>query len=161
VPICPDTRAEGTESFGFALQNPVNATLASPATATASLTDNEVGGTLRWSVADASGIEGTTLVLTVTRTGGTASDVTVLVETHDGDANTPGADAVAPDDYEALPPTLLTLDAGILTQTVEIPLLSRDGTQGPRAFRVTLHDVAGGAALGSPSTVTVWILDPS
>jgi hypothetical protein len=161
VPICSDPQAEGTETFGLALQSPVGATLGSPATATVSLTDNELGGTIRWSVAAASGVEGTTLLLTVTRTGGTASDVTVQVTAHDGDADTPGADAQAGVDYEALPPTTLTFDSGIPSQTVEIPLMSRDGVQAPRAFRVTLHDVEGGAALGSPSTVTVWILDPS
>ncbi len=161
VPICTDTRAEGTETFGLSLESPSGATLGSPATAMVSLADNEVAGTLRWSVADASGVEGTTLVLTVTRTGGTASDVAVQVTAHDGDADTPGADAQAGVDYEALPPTTLTFDSGIPSQTVEIHLLALDGAQGPRAFRVTLHDADGGAALGSPATVTVWILDPS
>ena len=109
VPICADTRAEGSESFGLQLQSPVGATLANPSTASVSLTDNETAGTLRWTAADASGIEGTTLVLTVTRTGGTASDVTVEVTAHDGDDDTPGADAVAGVDYEVshpVPPQL-------------------------------------------------------
>jgi hypothetical protein len=43
---------------------------------------------------------------------------------------------------------------------VQIALLPRTGSQGPRAFRVTLHDANSNAALGSPSTVTVWVLDP-
>jgi hypothetical protein len=161
VTLCGDTRAEGLERFRLALQNPVGATLATPNAATVSITDNELGGTLRWSAADASGEEGTTLVLTVTRTGGTASDVTVEFQAHDGDDDTPGADAVAGVDYEVVTVTPVTFDAGILTQTVEISLLPRPDTQGPRSFRVVLHDAAGGAALGSPATVTVWILDPS
>ena len=139
----------------------VGATLATPKTATVSLTDNEVGGTLRWSVADASGTEGTTLLLTVILAGGTASNVRVEVQAHDGNADTPGADAVAGVDYAVLASTPLTFGAGILSQTVEISLLARNGSQGPRAFRVILHDAEGGAALGSPSTATVWILDPS
>jgi hypothetical protein len=160
VPICPDTRAEGTESFGLALQNAVGATLGSPAAATVSLTDNEVGGTVRWSLADTSGVEGTVLVLAVNRTGGTASDVTVHATAFDGDGDTPGADAVAGVDYEPPPSTPVTFGLNGTSGTVAIPLLSRDGVQGPRAFRVTLHDVEGGGTLGSPSTVTVWILDP-
>jgi hypothetical protein len=160
VPICPDTRAEGTESFGLALQNPIGATLGSPATATVSLTDNEVGGTVRWGLADTTGVEGTVLVLALNRTGGTASDVTVHVTAFDGDGDTPGADAVAGVDYEAPPLTPVVFGPSGTGATVAIPLLSRDGVQGPRAFRVTLHDVEGGGTLGSPSTVTVWILDP-
>jgi hypothetical protein len=161
VTLCGDTRAEGLERFRLALQNPVGATLATPNAATVSINDNELGGTLRWSAADASGEEGTTLVLTVTRTRGTASDVTVEFQAHNGDDDTPGADAVAGVDYEVVTVTPLTFDAGILTQTVEISLLPRLDTQGPRSFRVVLHDADGGAALGSPATVTVWILDPS
>ena len=161
VPICPDSLAEGLEGFGLQLQNENGATLATPKTATVSVTDNEVGGTLKWSVADASGVEGTTLLLTVTRTGGTASDVTVEVQAHDGDEDTPGDDAVVDVDYQVVTATPLTFGAGILSQTVEISLLARDDSQAPRAFRVTLQDPEGGAALGSPSAVTVWILDPS
>ena len=125
-----------------------------------SLTDNEVAGTLRWSVADASGVAGSTLVLTVTRTGGAASDVTVEVTAHDGDDATPGADALVDVDYAALPPTTLTFDSGTPSRTVEIALLPRDGAPGPRAFRVVLHDAGGQVTLGSPSTVVIWILDP-
>ncbi len=161
VPLCPDTRAEGGETFTVALANPVGAALGSPAAAAVSLADDDLAGTLRWSVADASGVEGDSVLLTVTRTGGLASDVTVQVTTHDGDADTPGADAVAGVDYEALAPTTLTFDAGVVSQSVAISLLPRDGAQGPRAFRVILHDAAGGATLGTPSAVTVWILDPS
>ena len=144
------------------LQSPVGATLATPKTATVSVTDNEVGGTLQWSVADASGVEGTTLLLTVTRTGGTASDVTVEVQAHDGDADTPGDDAVAGVDYEIVTATPLTFGAGILSQTVEISLLARDGSQAPRALpRDPPRRGGRRRARESRRTVTVWILDPS
>ena len=161
VTLCGDMRAEGLEKFRLALQNPVGATLANPSTATVSITDNELGGTLRWSAADASGVEGTTLLLTVTRTGGTATDVTVEFQAHDGDGDTPGGDAEAGVDYQVIALPTLTFGAGILSQTVEISLLPRDDAQGPRSFRVILHDAEGGAALGSPATATVWILDGS
>jgi hypothetical protein len=160
VPICADTRAEGPESFSVHLQSPVGATLANPSMATVSLTDNDVAGTLRWSAADAIGIEGTTLVLTVTRTGGTASDVTVEVTALDGDEDTPGTDAVTGVDYEVVTSSPLSFGPSVSSQIVEIALLPRPDAQGPRAFRVTLHDANSQAALGNPSTVTVWILDP-
>jgi Calx-beta domain-containing protein len=161
VPICADTRAEGPESFSVQLQNPVGATLANPSMATVSLTDNDVAGTLRWSAADAIGVEGSTVALTVTRTGGTASDVTVEVTALDGDGDTPGADAVAGVDYEVVTSSPVSFGPSVSSQIVEIALLPRPDAQGPRAFRVTLHDANSQAALGAPSTVTVWILDPS
>ena len=107
-------------------------------------------------------MEGTTLVLTVTRTGGTASDVTVGVSAHDGDGDTPGGDAVAGVDYEVLTVTPLTFGRRHSHPDRRDRAPARDpAAQGPRTFRVILHDAEGGAALGSPSTVTVWILDPS
>ena len=57
-------------------------------------------------------------------------------------------------------PSPLSFGPSVSSQTVEIALLPRADTEGPRAFRVTLHDPNSQAALGSPSTVTVWILDP-
>lgn len=86
--------------------------------------------------------------------------MTVEVTAHDGDDDAPGADAVAGVDYEVLTPSPLSFGPSVPSQTVEIALLPRADAQGPRAFRVTLHDANSQAALGSPSTVTVWILDP-
>jgi len=54
----------------------------------------------------------------------------------------------------------LSFDPSVSSQSMQIALLPRTGSQGPRAFRVTLHDANSNAALGSPSTVTVWVLDP-
>ena len=127
------------------------------------LTDNEVAGTFQWSLADVSGLESTTLLLTVTRTGGTASDVEVYFTVHDGDADMPGGHAQAGIDYTVVTPSPLTFGQNVSSQTVEISLLPRDGVQGPRAFRVVLDFATSGLGLespGSPSTVTVWILDP-
>src|SRR5262249_8126076 len=132
---------------------PSGATLGTPANATVSLTDNDPPGTLHWSVTDASGVEGTSLLLTVTRTGGTASDITVDLTPEDGQ------DAVAGTDYMVVTPSPLPFGLNTMSQVVEIPLLPRPGAQGPRAFRVTLENPQGQAALGSSSTITVWILD--
>ena len=105
-----------------------------------------------------SGVEGSTVALTVTRTGGVASDVTVTVATQDGDEDGRTANAVAGTDYTALAPTVLTFNAGVTSQTVEIPLLTPGGP-GPRVFRVQLQDPEGGASLGSPATALVWTLN--
>ena len=98
------------------------------------------------------------MALTVTRTGGVASDVTVTVATQDGDEAGSTANAVAGTDYTALAPTVLTFNAGVTSQTVAIPLLTPGGS-GPRVFRVQLQDPTGGASLGSPATALVWTLN--
>jgi hypothetical protein len=95
----------------------------------------------------------------VTRSGGAAGDVTVEVTAHDGDDDTPGADGVAGVDYELVTPSPLVFGAGSSSQAVELTLPARAGVQGPRAFRVSLHDPNSGAGLGNPSTITVWVLD--
>lgn len=64
-------------------------------------------------------------------------------------------------DYEAAPASPLAFKLNVPSQTVEISPLPRAGVQGPRAFRVILHGLAGGpgAAPGSPAEVVVPILD--
>ena len=158
VPLCPDSRAEGPESFTVELWFEFGASLGFPPGAVITLADNDVGGTFKWSAAQVSGVEGSTVALTVTRTGGVASDVTVTVATQDGDEDGRTANAVAGTDYTALAPTVLTFNAGVTSQTVEIPLLTPGGP-GPRVFRVQLQDPEGGASLGSPSTALVWTLN--
>jgi subtilisin len=81
----------------------------------------------------------------------------VGVTAHDGGDDTPGADTVTGIDYEVLTPSPLSFGPSVSSQTVEIALLPRADAQGPRAFRVTLHDANSQAVLGSPSTVR---LDP-
>ena len=158
VPLCPDARAEGPESFTVELWFEFGASLGVPPGAVITLADNDVGGTFKWSAAQVSGAEGATVALTVTRTGGVASDVTVTVATQDGDEDGSTANAVAGTDYTTLAPTVLTFNAGVTSQTVQIPLLTPGGT-GPRVFRVQLQDPAGGASLGSPATARVWTLN--
>jgi hypothetical protein len=159
VALCDDPLAEPTKTFDLLLQNPVGVALGTPSTAIVTLTDNDVAGTLRWNAADVSGVEGATLALTVTRSGGAAGDVTVEVTAHDGDGDMPGADGVAGVDYELVTPSPLVFGAGSSSQAVELTLPARAGVQGPRAFRVSLHDPNSGAGLGNPSTITVWVLD--
>ena len=90
LPLCTDTVVDGTETIGLALElDPVNpgATLGTPNTATVQLVENDVGGTVQFAAAASSVSEsqGTASVL-VTRTGGSASAITVHWKVNGGTA---------------------------------------------------------------------------
>jgi hypothetical protein len=89
--------------------------------------------------------------LTVSRTGGAASAVTVDFTTADGTA-------VAGTDYLATTNTL-TFGASQTSQTIKIPLVIEPGAQPTKSFSVTLSNPGSGATLGVRTTATVNITD--
>ncbi len=109
IAIVDDNTVESTESFSVTLSNAQTATLGTPSSATVSITDNEVPGTLQLSSATYSADEGTdpTVTITVTRTGGSSGAVTVNYATADGTAT-------ATSDYTAASGTLNWADGVLL-----------------------------------------------
>jgi hypothetical protein len=96
VPITKDTIVDGGgETVLLALSNPTGAgVLGAPAAAKLTILDNDVGGKLNFSAVSYSvGEAGPQATLTVKRSGGTASEVTVAYATSDGSAQA-GADYV-------------------------------------------------------------------
>ena len=106
VTILADTLDEGDEALTLELSDPQGgATLGSPTTATLTILENDVAGTLQFGgVAFAGGESSGTALVTVTRSGGAAGGVTVDYATSNGTA-TAGAD------YQAASGTL-TFAAG-------------------------------------------------
>jgi glucose/arabinose dehydrogenase len=156
ITLCPDTAADGPETIALALTNQSGATLGTPSTATIQITDNDVAGTVQFAAAASSVGEGQTATILVTRTGGSASDVTAHWTVAGGTAvhgATPGP-AV---DYTG--PTGGTLTFGQSPQTITIPVVNRSGSQGPRSIILVLDDADGGGQLGAQTTTTIWILD--
>jgi hypothetical protein len=147
-----DTLGEGGETLSLRLTGPVGATLGAPDAATLTILDNETSGTVQWSAAAYSASERAGGVMaTITRTGGTASDVTVAYATVAGTA-------LAGADYAATAGTV-TFGVGETTKTVWVPVVADSTAEPTETFSLTLSDPTGGAALGPQATAVVYVMD--
>ena len=151
VPIVEDTTSEGPETFTVSLASPTGAILGAPAVGTVTITDDDLAGAVQFGHRSYAVLEGGTATISVTRTG-TAGPVTV-------DYATASATAAAPADYEATSGTL-TFHVGETVQTFTVPTASDAQAEGSELVTLTLSDPTDGLVLGSPSAVTLWILDP-
>jgi hypothetical protein len=154
VPILPDTRVDGSRTVLLELRDPDCSRLGEPSTAVLTIADNDVGGAIQFSPAtysvDARGGAGSVNV-TVRRSGGLASGVTVHYATGDGTASQPA-------DYTSTSGDLTFASSGTsaTTQTFTVPVAQN--TTGAKTFTVTLSGPTGGAVLGTPTVATVAIL---
>jgi hypothetical protein len=148
-----DARDEVDEDVNLTLSNPTGgAMLGTQATGKLLIVDNDGGGALRFSAANFNRTEGAaTATVTVTRTGGTASGVTVDYATSDGTAQEPG-------DYTASTGTL-TFAAGQVTRTIGIPIVRDAADEANETLNLALSNPTGGATLGAPATATLTITD--
>jgi hypothetical protein len=153
VPILHDTLVEGPETVLLTLSSPsAGAAIGSPNPATLTIKDNDVGGALKLSAATytvaENGGQGT---ITVLRSGGAASEVTVQYATADDSAQ-------AGIDYAATAGTL-TFAAGETSKSFAVPILDNDVADAARTFKVVLAGPGGGGVLGAPATAAVTITD--
>jgi glucose/arabinose dehydrogenase len=152
-----DTRADGPRTIQFTLSDPQPAGLAvlgPNVTVTLTITDNDSAGVLEFSQATLSVSEAAPAgkaVLTVARRQ-KASGVTV-------DWAVVGGTAVLDADYGSPTSGTLSFGAGVLSQTIELPLLDPPGAQGSRTVLVQLSHPTGGATLGTRNTATLTITD--
>ena len=93
---------------------------------------------------------GTSITLTVTRTGGAGSTTSVEYTSANGTAT-------AGSDYTAVSGTL-TFGPGDTSHSIVVPIASDTLDESDETFTVTLANVAGGN-LGSPATETITITD--
>jgi hypothetical protein len=153
VPIVRDTLDEPNETLVLRLRNPqgTSAGLGAPSTAILTIVDNDTAGKIQWSAPAVTVKEGAgQAVLTVRRTGGLAGAATVNYDMFSGSA---GAS-----DFAGVPGTL-TFDAGKVSRTLAVPIVSDASAEGDESFTVTLSNPQGGATLGSPVTTRVTITD--
>jgi hypothetical protein len=94
---------------------------------------------------------GGTATITVTRTGGSTGSVSVNYATSDGTAT-------AGSDYTATAGTLTFAD-GETSKTFTIPILDDNLVENNETINLALSNPTGGAALGSPATAAVTIVD--
>src|SRR5262249_10856314 len=94
ISVANDLLVEGTESFQVSLVNPSAPTgLGTPSVATVTIADDDVAGTVQFTVGSIAVVEGGSVVLTVVRPG-TPGPATVSWSTGGGTA-TPGQDYMA------------------------------------------------------------------
>lgn len=152
IPIATDAIVESNETFTVALSNAQGgASIGSPSSATVTITDATVLGTVGFSGTTASVLETDgSVVLTLVRTGDLTASVSVNV------ATSPGS-ATAGSDYQSVS-QMVAFISNAATATVTIPITSDALAEGPEAFTVSLSSPSG-ATLGLASTATVTIND--
>ncbi|MET0753771.1 MAG: Calx-beta domain-containing protein [Pyrinomonadaceae bacterium] len=151
ISITGDTLVEGNETFYVNLSNAVNAAIGDDQ-GLGTINNDDVGGTIKFSVPTVSVNESAASIsLTVTRTGGSASDVFVNYATQNGTAISPG-------DYSSSSGTL-NFGASETSKTITIPIIDDATVEGNESFTANLSSPTSGAVLGTPSTVTVTIID--
>jgi len=156
VPIADDGNYEGDETFALNLSNVAGGAFAgTPMSATVTITENDPvpqAGSLQFSGASYPVNEGgTEILVTVTRTGGTAGAVTVDFATASGSAS-------AGSDYAATSGMLSFAD-GITSRTFTVSIVDDAVYEGNESFTVSLSTATGGASLGNPAVATVSILE--
>jgi len=156
ISILANTRDDGDRTFTVVLSAPTGgATLGATSSATIVIADDDAGGVIQFSASSFGATECATLpclaTLTLTRTGGGASGVSVDFDTIDGTG-------IANVDYVPTSGTVI-FNAGVVSRTLTIPLVIEPGAQPPKTFGVILSNPLGGASLGPRTTATVTVTD--
>jgi hypothetical protein len=158
IQIINDTLLENAEKFFVDLTNPQPATTvlnsdSAKNTATVTISDDDSGSsTFQFSSQNYSANEGDgSAQVTVVRSGGTQLVASVNYATSNGNAQ-------AGQDYTAASGTL-TFNSGETSKTIFVPISDDAFVEGNETFTVTLSSPSFGAALGTPTTATVTIVD--
>jgi hypothetical protein len=142
----------GSRTVLLSLDSPTGASLGTPSTATLTILDKQSAGTLQFASASASVLEGNVAHVTVTRTGANlVGGVTVDWSVTGGTAT--GANLVGNVSGT------LTFGAGAASQSFDITAADDGVATGTLTVLLSLSPPTGGAALGSPSAMTIYILD--
>jgi len=153
VPITPDTIAEGPETVNLTLSGAGGgARLGTLTNAVLTIVDDDFGGTVKFSAATYSVSETAgTATITVVRTAGAASGVSVDYAAMDNSA-------VNGSDYTLAPGTL-SFGAGVMSRTITVPITNDTLAEGDETFNIMLSNPRGGAILGTPASAVVTIKD--
>jgi Calx-beta domain/Right handed beta helix region len=151
IPLVSDSIDEPDETVNLTLSSPSGAKLGTPATAMLTIRDNDKAGTIQlgapaFSVGEADGAA----TITLTRSGGAAA-ATVSFTTAAGSA-------LAGTDYVAVS-TTVSFAAGETSKTVLVPIVDDIVAEPAKYLTLTLGSPSYGVALGSQSSVALWIVD--
>lgn len=134
-----DTAYEGTEGFTVGLSGATGGAIITTATGQVSVTDNDVAPS--FAISSASAAEGSSIVMTVTKTGSTNKTLTVNYATANGSAS-------APADYGQLTGVLTFLPAET-SKTVTITTVNDTVYESAETFTVSLSGASGGALIST------------
>ncbi|HMC68753.1 MAG TPA: Calx-beta domain-containing protein, partial [Mycobacteriales bacterium] len=157
VQTTPDTIAEPSETVIIQLGNPQGlALLVAPTTHTLTIIDNDTPGVVHFATSALSVPEpqgaAREILLTVMRDGtNLASGVTVDYAVTGGNATSA--------DFTLLGTGTLTFDALQASQPIRLLIQPDDVPEGNETIVVTLSNPTGRATLGSPSVMTITIVD--
>lgn len=147
-----DTLDESNETFNITLSAPTNATLAD-AVGTCTIIDDDTAGSVQFQSGSSSVSESAgTATITVTRTGGAASAVTIAYATTGGTAGGGGTDYT-------LANGTLTFGAGESSKTFSVAIVNDTLDEPNETVVITLSNPGGGGTLGAPSSHTLTITD--
>jgi hypothetical protein len=154
VPVISQPTADGAQTVNLTLKNPTGgATLGSPSTAVLTILDTNTAGLLQYIMSNY-GIPETQsqATISVRRVEGTGGTVTV-------DYEAAGGTAVAGQDYTPISGTLTFNPGESGPKSFAVSLADDAVPDGDKTVNLTLTNPTGGAALGSPNTATLVILD--
>lgn len=159
VPLVNDQLAEGAEVFHARLEAPTGgAQLGARSNAVVTVRDDDLGGKISFSRAAYTVNENATqLALTIARSGGAASNVTVRFQALAGGASTEAL-ATAGEDFLGQT-TTLSFGPGQTTTNVAVSILDDSRGEGSEQFSLLLTDPQGGATVGPLSNAVVTIVD--
>jgi hypothetical protein len=165
VPICNDAVFEGNETFNITLSGATGgATIGSPASAVATIVDDEVAmpGTVQFNSATytvAENAAGGTATITVTRTGGSDGAVAVNYATVAGGTATGGASCGAGVDYVNASGTLNWTNGDSAPKTFTITICNDTLDEPDETVNLALSNATGGATIGTQGTAVLTITD--
>src|SRR5262249_21731759 len=123
-----------------------------PSAAVLRIEDVDIAGTIQFAAAQSStGDRSAAATITVTRSGGTASGVSVHYATADGTAMA-GVDYVSASGE-------LSFCYGEGSKTFTVPILDDGIENGAKSLTLLLSSPDGGGAIGTPSSSTLWIVE--
>ncbi len=156
VPVIDDGAVNAARTFAVGLAGAVGATLGSPSSTTVTIADDD--NTVQFTSATATVTEGTpSLVLTVSRVGGTAGAASVNWASADGTA-VAGSDFGVLGNASPVSGTLSWAAGDAASKTITIPILDDAAVESVENFFVGLGNPIG-ASIGTPASTVVTVLD--
>ncbi|PVV09881.1 MAG: hypothetical protein B6D77_09445 [gamma proteobacterium symbiont of Ctena orbiculata] len=156
VMLADDADFEGSETINLSLSDPFGAVLGSPSSATITLADDDdppAGGALDFSAGNYTVSEdGTSVTISVTRSGGSTGAVSVDYATLD---NT----AVASSDYTFATGSISYADGESGSKSFDVQIIDDTNLEGDELVNLVLTNVQGGAVLGGQSQSFLTITD--